>query len=365
VEPIRIRNWNELNDVLFRDSWFAPHGRFRGPFVYRGMTNASWGLETSLSRLGGSYQSLERAMFRNFRKYAHRDAAPGESFWHWLVLAQHHRLPTRLLDWTFSPLVGAHFATDDLNDFAVDGAVWKVDFIRAQESLPRGLTALRRGHVVFTTDMLDRYAASMEEFDRKLARSKEPALVFLEPPSLDDRIVNQAAFLSVTAPAGASAEDCLRRLPGDACLKVVIPASVKLEIRDKLDMLNITERMIYPGLDGLSMWLKRYYSPLNVFAIEFPEKRGGGKQVALVEHAEDGVLTLRVFSAGATFVTRIQSREDGLWHDLEGRGEVRLGRRVDPKLSRRALDHVLSAIGPAAARRRPRARRATGRRPRR
>jgi len=123
--------------------------------------------------------------------------------------------------------------------------------------------------VVFTTDMLDRYAASMEEFDRKLARSKEPALAFLEPPSLDDRIVNQAAFLSVTAPAGASAEDCLRRMPPDACLKIVIPASVKLEIRDKLDMLNITERMIYPGLDGLSMWLKRYYSPLNVFAIEF------------------------------------------------------------------------------------------------
>jgi hypothetical protein len=188
--------------------------------------------------------------------------------------------------------------------------------------------------------------------------------VFLEPPSLDDRIVNQAAFLSVTAPAGASAEECLRRLPRGACLKVVIPASVKLEIRDKLDMLNITERMIYPGLDGLSMWLKRYYSPLNIFAIELPG--GGETEVALVEHAEDGVLTVRVFSAsGSTYVTRIQSREDGLWHDLEGRGEVRLGRRVDPKLSRRALEHVLRAANSVGARRRPRTRRSTTTRPRR
>jgi len=43
--------------------------------------------------------------------------------------------------------------------------------------------------------------------------------------------------------------------------KIVIPAELKWEIRDKLDQANITERVLFPGLDGLTKWLSRHYSP--------------------------------------------------------------------------------------------------------
>ena len=36
-----------------------------------------------------------------------------------------------------------------------------------------------------------------------------------------------------------------------------------MEIRDKLDYINISERMLYPGLDGICSWITRHYADMS------------------------------------------------------------------------------------------------------
>ena len=87
------------------------------------MADIRWAPDTSLSRLGGDFGRLERHLIRNFRKYAYLESGEHPSTWNLLALAQHHGLPTRLLDWTYSPYVALHFVTDDVARAEFDGAI--------------------------------------------------------------------------------------------------------------------------------------------------------------------------------------------------------------------------------------------------
>ncbi|MEW5928109.1 MAG: FRG domain-containing protein [Gemmatimonadota bacterium] len=264
VKEIRANSWTELNELLYEGSFRREIGRDRSPYVFRGVTDARSDLSTTLYRLGGDFAQMENHLLRNFRKYARRTAVEHDSPWNWLAVAQHHGLPTRLLDWTFSPLVAMHFATQDPARSGVDGAIWAIDFVRVHELLPEGLREMleEEGSQVFTVEMLECAAASLEEFG---GLAPDDFLLFVEPPSLDDRIVNQFALFSVMSRATGSLDAWLEEHP-ELCHRVVIPAELKREVRDKLDQANVTERVLFPGLDGLARWLKRYYTPRDCYA---------------------------------------------------------------------------------------------------
>jgi len=259
MEDIRVSSWNELNERLYHGSWQEPLRRFRASFAYRGLNNSSYDLQSSLMRLGGLYQEQEGHLLRNFRKYALQNPLVKDSVWTWLAQGQHHGLPTRLLDWTHSPYVALHFATENLEQFDRDGIVWCVDYTKTNRLLPEKLTQLlqEEGSDLFTVEMLHQAASTLDAFDQ-LAPAE--FVLFWEPPSLDDRIVNQYALFSLMSRSDTRLDEWLADHP-DCCHRILIPASLKWEVRDKLDQANITERVLFPGLDGLTRWLKRYYSP--------------------------------------------------------------------------------------------------------
>jgi hypothetical protein len=252
-----VSSWRELDDAVTETSRPSSPRHAHSTLVFRGLARTDFSNVSGLARLRGDYATLERHLIRNFRKYAHRQA-PGATLWDWLALGQHHGLPTRLLDWTFSPLVALHFATSSWPQD--DALLLAVDCDAAHRLLPPSLRAEidREGALLFTTEMLAREAPDLERFDRLSGR--EPFVIFFEPPSLDERIVNQSAVLSALSDPTCQMEEWLEAHPG-MWWAWRIPAEVKADIRERLDQANVTERVLLPGLDGLAAWLRRYYSP--------------------------------------------------------------------------------------------------------
>jgi len=258
VTDITVQTWMELVEVLYDIP--IDKGRHRSDFVYRGLADKSWDLKTSLIRLGGKYEKLERPLLRSFKKYAEPGSLPPGGLWTLMAVAQHHGLPTRLLDWTVSPRVAVHFATAELEkeEFREkDAVIWCIDVAAARALLPGKLRNVLHDEYafLFSVEMLDS-VNDLPEFDG--LGGADGFVLFFEPPSLDARIVNQWGIMSVMPGPGLVLSEFLLDHP-DLYHRVIIPSGLKWEVRDKLDQDNVTERMLFPGLDGLSTWLKRYY----------------------------------------------------------------------------------------------------------
>lgn len=257
-DPLTPSSWSELQEFLFRDTYNKGIDRIRSPYLYRGLSDQSYQLKTSLIRLGGKYKELEPHLLRNFKKYSFRSDILNNTDWDWLAVAQHHGLPTRLLDWTYSPYAALHFATANIENFHIDGVIWALHYESLIQYLPQRLRRQleRVGSNSFTTDMLSSVYDNLEE----LSDEQEDFVVPFEPPSLDARIVNQYAIFTFMSDANSMLNEWLEDKP-DLYFRVYIPAGLKWEIRDKLDQVNINERVLFPGYEGLSKWLKRHYSP--------------------------------------------------------------------------------------------------------
>ena len=264
MRTLVIHSLGELVDRVTPAAPDAVTGRWRDAGVYRGSSNASKPLLTSLDRLGGinpphAKSELEEHILRNFIRYSrpYLGAEPTND-WEHLVSAQHHGVPTRLLDWTYSPLVAAFFATRPTGrGDERDRAVWRLDWKSLHEKfelpplslLIKDLDELfgKEGH--FTPWTLMRRGAQRD------------FACLLEPPSLDQRIVTQAAVFTLCTDKSRPFDTFLGEHGlGTALTKYVIPAGEVGRLRDQLDLVGIDERRLFPDLDGVAAAIRRYYA---------------------------------------------------------------------------------------------------------
>ena len=264
IRRIEVRSLGELLDQATPETPDPRSGRLRDAVVYRGSADLEWSLLTSLDRLGGidpphTKAALEEHILRNFLRYSRPYLeGPVHSHWEALVVAQHHGLPTRLLDWTYSPLVAAHFATLEESP-APNRVVWKLDWHKLHRHFQLRPVAL-------LADDLDavlraREIRSIWEFFEHGENLEGAFACMMEPPSLDLRIVAQAATFTVCSSKSQSLDQFLTQCGlASALTKFVIPGDSVDHVRDQLDLCAVDERRLFPDLGGVTRQMRRYYS---------------------------------------------------------------------------------------------------------
>jgi hypothetical protein len=162
------------------------------------------------------------------------------------------------MDWSYSPLVAAHFAT--VGDGDQDRAIWRLDWAAVHRHF--GLPPL--AFLVEDVGGLLRSQGVETLWDLFELPDGGPArfVCMLDPPALDARIVAQAASFTMCTDKRHSLDEILERHGLlDALTRFVIPADRVARLRDQLDLVTMDERRLFPDLDGVAAEMRRYYHP--------------------------------------------------------------------------------------------------------
>ncbi len=272
IRKITVKSLPELIRAVTPHSPDPESGRLRSYSVYRGVNNVEYHLLTSLDRLGTPAENphakgidLEEHILRNFIRYSRPYLpTPQPTDWELLVIAQHHGLATRLLDWTYSPLVAAHFATLD-GDAKADRVIWRLDYRRVHRHFHLPPIALMVNEL--DKAVHDRAMETVWDLFRACDLKDKNFVCLLEPAALDTRLVAQSATFTISSDKTRSLDMVLIESGlSSALTRYMIPASAVGLIRDQLDLCGINERRLFPDLGGVAAEMRRYYSSSAVKA---------------------------------------------------------------------------------------------------
>jgi FRG domain len=226
---IQSESWQNFKSGILQ-ALFEHKPFQRGPFLFRGQGSSDWPLVSSFDRWFEGPKSAKRKVSEELIKTFEEECAGlaiEREIWtdepRRLALAQHHGIPTRLLDWTASPYIAAFFAFAGVKARAPKEedqvAVWCLD-----------------------TRIADVWSA-------------DAGVEVLNVPSYgNERVRNQLGFFTLLKAPFDSLEEYVSHFDEEVAARALrqirISATEAQRALADLELMGITYSRIYPGIEG-------------------------------------------------------------------------------------------------------------------
>ena len=240
IEEINVTSVSNFVAEIERIKAAEVDNRNHADFLFRGQSTDE-PLRPRIARLkpNGVLSKVEELMLSEFSRLrlAYTEFEPADN-WDLLALAQHHGLPTRLLDWSYSALAALWFCVSRVPSEDKDG--------------------LQRHGVVW---LLKTRSEDFINFPTKLSPFNQPKTRIFRPRAVSRRILAQAGLFTchMIRPDGSflslnKNNEYLNRM-----VKFVIPAERFRLMRDQLNANGVNSHSLFPDLDGLANYLQGRY----------------------------------------------------------------------------------------------------------